>query len=155
MPMNYQGTEIEHATIFDLVGWIFSISGTSPAGATRSNYYYPLIALYCMFVRRLCPNPRLPGDAMGEPQMVQATWFKQGTVIRVAIGATLDKPGSGPKEGARIQRATRMVDIGWLRPQDRDTLTYVPAPTALPNQPSLPQLFGHCAESLPLIYIQS
>ena len=123
-------------------------------GADRSNYYYPLIALYCMFIRRLCPNPRQPNDWNGEPQMVQATWFTQGAVTRVAMGANLDKPGTAVKEAARVRRAQRMVAVGWLTAQQRDT-SLVRGPTTPAGQTSLTQLFGHCAESLPFLYIQS
>ena len=46
MTINYQGNLLRHETLFNLVGWIFSVAGTSPEGAGRSNYYYPLAALY-------------------------------------------------------------------------------------------------------------
>ena len=153
--VSYTGTFIVHETLFDLVGWIFSVAGTSPAGADRSNYYYPLIALYCMFIRRLCPNPRQRNDMNGEPQMVQATWFTQSNVVRVVLGANLDKPGRQRKDAARVRRAQRMVSINWLTAQERDTLTLVRTATTPPGQARLPQLFGHCAESLPFLYIQS
>lgn len=108
-----------------------------------------------MFIRRLCPNPRKLWDKDGEPQMVQITWFSQGAVTRVAVGANLDKPGRAQKDAARVRRAQRMVTIGWLTAQERDNLTFVQAPSAPAGQPRLPQLFGHCAESMPFMYIQT
>ena len=153
--VSYQGTNITHETLFDLIGWIFSVAGASPAGADRSNYYYPLLSLYCMFIRRLCPNPRKNWDRDGEPQMVQITWFAQGAVTRAALGANLDKPGRAQKDAARVRRAQRMVTIGWLTAQERDTLTYVRTASVPAGQPSLAQLFGHCAESMPFMYIQT
>ena len=142
--VSYQGTNYQHDSVFDLIGWIFSVSGPSPPRAGRSNYYYPLIALYCVFCRKAAPKIE------NEPKMVQITWFAQNRTPRLCIGANLDKPGFAIKDAARKRRGQYMVDARWLTSQERDTWTNVPLPSG-----SLPQLAGHCAESLPFLYIQS
>jgi len=49
LQVRYQNTMFMLESMYDLVGWIFSVTGTTPAGATRENYYYPLAGLYSIF----------------------------------------------------------------------------------------------------------
>lgn len=140
--VNYQGHLIPHETAFDLIGWLFSVSGASPEGANRDNYYYPLVALYTMFCRRVSSTKKK------EPQMVQITWFTQGTKTRVALGANLDKPAPVTKTAARVRRRDQMVNLTLITIAEQDT-SFVGDPNG-----SQGQLFGHCAETFPFIYIK-
>jgi len=56
--VSYQGTDFELETLFDLVGWIFSVTGQIPKDATAANYYYPLVILYCQWCRTLSANSK-------------------------------------------------------------------------------------------------
>lgn len=145
--VSYQGTNLNHESIFDFVGWIFSVSGDSPTGADKTNYYYPLVALYTYFCRMLCP------DESYEPQMVQITWFTQGSVNRAVLGGNLDRPdrqqGQHVKNDARKRRCQKMIDVGWLTQQQMNASFVILA------SGSRGQKFGHCAESLPFLYIQT
>ncbi|KAG0700222.1 hypothetical protein DFH29DRAFT_1056401 [Suillus ampliporus] len=144
----YQGKKFRLETIFDLVGWIFSVTGTSPAGATAKNYYYPLACLYCVFWRRLT-EVALPFDH--DPGMIQMTWFEEGKgkdkVDRICISATLDGQGlRDEKNAARVRRQQALIASGLLdKKMEGKTLVTTPNP----------QYFGHCAETLPFLFIKS
>ncbi|KAG1726973.1 uncharacterized protein EDB91DRAFT_1254087 [Suillus paluster] len=144
----YQHKEFRLETIFDLVGWIFSVTGTSPAAATTKNYYYPLACLYSVFWRRLT-EVNLPFDH--DPGMIQMTWFeqKQGKdkVTRICISATLDGQGlAQQKNAARLRREQVLIDSGLLDKNMRGK-TLVTSPN--------PQYFGHCAETIPFLFIKA
>ncbi|KAG2038180.1 hypothetical protein BDR03DRAFT_999527 [Suillus americanus] len=141
LTVNYQGTNFELKTLFDLVGWIFSVTGQIPEDATAANYYYPLVILYCQWCRTLCANEEK------EPQMVQITWFIQGLegTKRVCIGSALDRPGPGRKNAARINRFEKLLQYELAEEGERHE-SYVGDGG---------QLIGHCAETFPVLFIHS
>ena len=51
--VDYQGKKFKLRTLYDIVGWIFSVVGYAPVGATRENYYYPLM----MIAYNFCKQP--------------------------------------------------------------------------------------------------
>jgi hypothetical protein len=137
--VSYQGTDFELETLFDLVGWIFSVTGQIPKDATAANYYYPLVILYCQWCRTLSANSKK------EPQMVQITWFSQGSTKRVCIGSNLDKPKKPRKDAARTKRFDRLLKDDLAREDERQK-SYVGDGG---------QLIGHCAETFPALFIKS
>lgn len=136
---SYQGMDFGLETLYDLVGWIFSVTGNTPADATAANYYYPLIVLYCQWCRTLC------GKVEKEPQMVQITWFPQGSAIRVCIGGNLDRPKKLRKDIARMNRFGMLLAHG-LAQEDEVEKRYTDDGG---------QLIGHCAETFPMLFIKS
>ncbi|KAG1720008.1 hypothetical protein EDB19DRAFT_1779732 [Suillus lakei] len=139
LSVNYQGAKFDLETVFDLVGFIFSVTGGIAADATPANYYYPLVILYCKWCRTLA------GDNAGkEPGMVQITWFTQGETKRVCLGGNLDKPKNVRKEAARIRRFDMLVSNGLALGSEKNT-SYVDVGG---------QLIGHCAETFPVLFIQ-
>ncbi|KAG2748834.1 hypothetical protein P692DRAFT_20819074 [Suillus brevipes Sb2] len=136
---SYQGTDFGLETLYDLVGWIFSVTGNTPGDATAANYYYPLIVLYCQWCRTLC------GKVEKEPQMVQITWFPQGSTIRVCIGGNLDRPKKLRKDIARTNRFGMLLAHG-LAQEDEMEKRYTDDGG---------QLIGHCAETFPMLFIKS
>ncbi|KIJ67983.1 hypothetical protein HYDPIDRAFT_107544 [Hydnomerulius pinastri MD-312] len=136
MPVNYQGTIFNLETKYDLVGWIFSVTGPTPANSTVTNYFYPLTALYCHFCTMIAT-----GKAK-IPQMVQITWFTQAGVGRVNLGCNLDKVNT--KNAVRQRRAQRLVDENLA-----DNIDQTYSDSALPNRA------GHCAETFPILFIRS
>ncbi|KAG1818749.1 uncharacterized protein BJ212DRAFT_108258 [Suillus subaureus] len=139
LTVSYQGTNFELETLFDLVGWIFSVTGQTPNNATSANYYYPLVILYCQWCRTLCANEKK------EPQMVQITWFPEGSTKRVCLGSNLDKPKRTRKDAARIKRFDRLLKDNLAKEDEREK-SYVGDGG---------QLIGHCAESFPALFIKS
>ncbi|KAF7790371.1 hypothetical protein EIP86_001326 [Pleurotus ostreatoroseus] len=162
LPLYYHTKQLNHHTVFDLIGWLFSVCGDTPAGATRSNFYYPLIALFSVFTRLAA------GDGNDEPQMVEAAWFTQDVagqpVTRVVIGANLDDnvgERRAEKDITRVARAQMMIDVGMMQADWIDE-SFVSAPTSSGGggggggkRRALAQLFGHCAEALPFLYLES
>ncbi|KAG1818744.1 uncharacterized protein BJ212DRAFT_1298788 [Suillus subaureus] len=132
-------TNFELETLFDLVGWIFSVAGHIPEDATTANYYYPLVILYCQWCRTLCNNKGK------EPQMVQITWFLQEGTKRVCIGSNMDRPKSARKEIARTTRFNMLSRDGLVLGYERH----------LPYTGDGGQLIGHCAETFPMLFIKS
>ncbi|KAF9222765.1 hypothetical protein BS17DRAFT_180693 [Gyrodon lividus] len=133
LPVNYQGAIFNLETMFDLVGWIFSVTGANPANANVTNYFYPLIVLYCHFCARLASNRR-------QPYMVQITWFTQGGTGRVILGSNLDNVPT--KEEVRVRRAQMLVSRQ-LATSDNETHG------ELVNGNKA----GHCAETFPMLFI--
>jgi len=143
----YYTTKFRMETIFELVGWIFSVTGFSPPNANRNNYYYPIAALYCVFWRRLTENSTIDPPIKHDPNMVQMTWFKVGSDWRICISSTLDGIGLKPyKDAAQLRRQDVLIASGLL-PQSMKNKSLVPTPN--------PQMFGHCAETIPWLYIKS
>lgn len=142
--MRYESATFLVETMYDIVGWLFSVSGTAPSGATRSNYYYPLFGLYYIFCQRLIGNDRKV------PEMVQMTYFKHTefdkTTYRVVLGANLDSPKTARKEVARKNRFQKLVVDGFCTNAEID-ISHVPGP--------LGQKFGHCAETFPCLFTKS
>ncbi|KAF8637233.1 hypothetical protein AX17_002964 [Amanita inopinata Kibby_2008] len=140
----YQGVDFELETLYDIVGWIFSVTGTTPANSNNQNYYWPLGALYFVFCRRLIANEDK------EPHIIQLTYFAQANgVQRVAVGATLDRPKQKRKEVARLNRAKRMIKDSFITEAEIN-VSYVLNPDG-----SELQKFGHCGESFPCMFIKS
>ncbi|KAG1780734.1 hypothetical protein EV702DRAFT_1080415 [Suillus placidus] len=139
LTVSYQGTNFELETLYDLVGWIFSVTGKTPDDATPANFYYPLVILYTQWCRTLCANENK------EPQMVQITWFPQESIKRVCLGSNLDRPKGARKEAARTKRFDRLVKDG-LAKEDERLKSYVDEGG---------QLIGHCAETFPMLFIKS
>ncbi|KAF7790372.1 hypothetical protein EIP86_001327 [Pleurotus ostreatoroseus] len=154
----YQDKSFDHYTVFDLIGWLFSVCGDSPSEASRSNYYYPLSALFSVFSRLAA------SDGNDEPQMVQVTWFTQtvgqSAITRAVVGANLDDNAGehrDEKDSTRTARAQMFVDVGLLDQSKIDD-SLVKAPSASgsgPKRRAFAQLYGHCAETYPFLYLQS
>ncbi|KAF9261305.1 hypothetical protein L218DRAFT_1046842 [Marasmius fiardii PR-910] len=145
--VNYQSTSFALETLYDIIGWIFSVVGTTPAGATKENYFYPFLGVYFMFCRKLISQRKR------DPGMVQITYFSQtvgGQVVqRVCLGANMDKPEYPRKEVARKNRTTQMVASGQIKEDEQE---YSDVPVAQGQQP--PKV-GHCAETFPFLFIRS
>ncbi|KAF9222772.1 hypothetical protein BS17DRAFT_180932 [Gyrodon lividus] len=124
--------------MFDLVGWIFSVTGANPANANVTNYFYPLIVLYCHFCAVLASKGK-------QPQMVQITWFTQVGSGRVVLGSNLDriKPTT-TKEQVRVRRAQKLVSRQ-LATGENETH----------GNPVTGNKAGHCAETFPMLFINS
>ncbi|KAF9261367.1 hypothetical protein L218DRAFT_1078744 [Marasmius fiardii PR-910] len=145
--VQYQGTPFQLETIYDIIGWIFSVVGTTPTGANNVNYFHPLLSVYFLFCRKLVTN------RTKHPQTVQLTFFTQtvGNVVfqRVCLGANMDNPAPQRKETARNNRVDQMVARGQLLATDRDYCNVVTA------QGQAAQMVGHCAETFPFIFVRS
>ncbi|KAG2336971.1 hypothetical protein BDR05DRAFT_970686 [Suillus weaverae] len=139
LTVSYQGTNFELETLFDLVGWIFSVTGHIPEDATAVNYYYPLVILYCQWCRTLC------GNKDKEPQMVQITWFPQEGTKRVCLGSNMDRPKKLRKAVARKRRFDMLVRDGLARADELEA-NYMTEGG---------HLIGYCAETFPMLFIKS
>ncbi|KAG1780736.1 hypothetical protein EV702DRAFT_1080435 [Suillus placidus] len=139
LTVSYQGTNFELETLYDLVGWIFSVTGKTPDDANAANYYYPLVILYSQWCRTLCAKKEK------EPQMVQITWFPQESAKRVCLGSNLDRPKGPRKEAARIKRFDMLLKDG-LAKADEKQKRYTGDGG---------QLIGHCAETFPMLFVKS
>ncbi|KAF8890631.1 hypothetical protein BD779DRAFT_1516138 [Infundibulicybe gibba] len=142
--VKYQTHDFKLECLYDIVGWIFSVVGASPTSATKANYYYPLLALYCIICRRLINNTGK------EPHMAQLTYFKQtvGTVVkwRVVLGTVLDRPKLARKEVARKNRFALLQTASLVQATEIDTSNVLQ-----PNGAEA-QKFGHCAETFPFLW---
>ena len=150
LTVDYQGNKFELRTLYDILGWIFSVVGNVPVVpvATRENYYYPLMMIARVFSAKLISNTKAPDVWM-------VMWFKQMVndkqVTRVVLGATLDDPLRNVKEETKDFRKDVMKKAHVLFWRDG---------TPAPMQDQEPrgvvgQDFGHCAESYPLLFICS
>ena len=148
LTVDYQGNKFELRTLYDIVGWIFSVVGNAPVGATRENYYYPLMMIARVFSTKLISNKKAPDVWM-------VMWFKQMVnnqqVTRVVLGATLDAPPQIVKEETKDFRKDVLKKAQVLFWRDG---------TSAPMQVQEPsgvvgQDFGHCAETYPLLFICS
>lgn len=128
-------------TLLDLVGWIISVSGPAPSNATRDNYYYPLCGLYAYFCRTLL------GAKKREAQMIQLTFFQQGTTKRVVLAANLDNPPNDSKETIQQARNAQMVSASLIVPNQASEVDQA--------GDALPQKYGHCAETFSFLFVKS
>ena len=153
-------------TLYDIVGWIFSVVGYVPDGATREKYYYPLMMIAYVFCKKLVPDipfQPLNGNPIvrSAPDVWVVMWFtgrhriKKLLVTHVVLGAILDMPTSDVKDGTKEFRKKLLIDEKIL--EDGKT---APMKNKLknPKEPSNSkrgQDFGHCTESYPLLFICS
>ncbi|KAF8627117.1 hypothetical protein AX15_004531 [Amanita polypyramis BW_CC] len=160
--IQYQGNDVTIATVFDVVGWVLSVVGygipddpNNPKNleTNKENYFYPLLALFAVMCRTLV------GSRGKEPTMVQVTWFMKGGVWLVALGANLDAPTSvlkPRKEDAQVCRARTMFDRVVI---DAHTFFDINFPMFRLQlsifQGIKGQVLGHCAETLPYMFVQS
>jgi len=161
--VGYQGNEFKLRTLYDIVGWIFSVVGNVPVGATRENYYYALMMIAHVFCTKLIPattSPQRKGQPPKEipskaPEVWSVMWFKQMVnhrlVTRVVLGANLDMPPQILKDDAKDFRKDLLKREGILIWRDG---TPIPAQMLGPRGIT-GQDFGHCAESYPLLFICS
>ena len=160
--VGYQGNEFELRNLYDIIGWIFSVVGAVPDGATRENYYYALIMIAHAFSTKLVPDTTVaqrkglpPKDVSCKaPELWMVMWFKQMVnnrpVTRVVLGATLDDPSDIVKE------ATKEFRKGLLKREE--VLIWMdgrlpPEQEQGPSGAIVGQDFGHCAETYPLLFI--
>jgi len=136
---------------------VVGVAPGEPTDNNKTEYYYPLLTLYASICRTLLKvgvgvEHRLDVEA----NMIQVTWFEEGGVWRVALGATLDDPPRNVKSSAKNSRGLHMlltgvitleqyraVNLIWLSPSD--TYEY---------RLRGGQAFGHCAETLPFTFVQ-
>ena len=148
LTVGYQGKEFELRTLYDIVAWIFSVVGNVPNGATRENYYYPLMVIARVFCTKMTSRAKAP-------EMWSVMWFKQTVdnrlVTRVLLGANLDKPAIKVKEDTKDFRKDLLKKAQVLFWKDG---TPTPAQDEGPRG-VIGQDFGHCAESYPLLFICS
>ena len=139
--------------MYDIVGWIFSVVGNVPDGATRASYYYPLMMIAYVFSKKLVSDIKfLKSDGQtitrGAPNVWMVMWFNQivnnRLVTRVVLGATLDMPEKVTKDGTKDFRKNLLNEAGIIR-----------ADMIAPLVGQGRQDFGHCAESYPLLFIWS
>ncbi|ETN38246.1 uncharacterized protein HMPREF1541_06277 [Cyphellophora europaea CBS 101466] len=92
------GKQLPVRTLFDVLGWILSVTAKPDGGkATQNNFYLPLLALFGKWCWALLP------DKTSQPNMIHISWMEKPEVEEnvVIIGAT---PGgdecywSGEKE---------------------------------------------------------
>ena len=154
--VRYQGNLFKLRTLYDIVGWIFSVVGHVPSGATRENYYYPLMMIAYHFCRKLVPNKELllPNGrpiTRGVADVWSVIWFNQinnnnQLVTRVVLGASLDNPTLNVKRDTKNFRKERLKDANIFQ----EGITAPLQAAAPPGQD-----FGHCAETYPLLFICS
>ncbi|KAF9261372.1 hypothetical protein L218DRAFT_1001865 [Marasmius fiardii PR-910] len=152
--VQYQGTaeesEFKFETIYDIVGWIFSVVGKTPTGATKENYFWPLLGVYFMFCRKLINNKEK------EPQMVQLTFFSQNDgVQRVCLGANLDNPKPSRKNEMQKRRAEQMWQKRLILQNEQEYVDEKLKENFPTEATYPPQKLGHCAETFPLLFIHS
>ena len=152
--VGYQGNEFQLRTLYDIVGWIFSVVGNVPVRvkATRENYYYPLMMIAYDFCTKLVPKTRFVPISKA-PELWTVMWFKQMVnnqqVTRVVLGAILDKPKNEVKESTKEFRKNLLKEAGILKDG-------TPAPAQEKKSWGMVgQDFGHCAETYPLLFICS
>ena len=151
--VSYQGNRFKLRTLYDIVGWIFSVVGNVPDLATRENYYYPLMMIAYVFSKKLVPDvtfqPRNGNPIVkSAPDVWMVMWFNQMVdnqlVTRVVLGATLDMPTAQVKGGTKYFRKNLLREAGIIKEG-----------VLAPLQQHGRQDFGHCAESYPLLFIWS
>ena len=110
--------------MYDIVGWIFSVVGNVPDGATRASYYYPLMMIAYVFSKKLVSDIKfLKSDGQtitrGAPNVWMVMWFNQivnnRLVTRVVLGATLDMPEKVTKDGTKDFRKNLLNEAGIIR----------------------------------------
>ena len=143
--------------MYDIVGWIFSVVGYAPVGATRENYYYPLMMIAYDFCKKLVPDvtDKIYGIERKAPDVWMVMWFtgrhstNDHLVTHVVLGTTLDTPTPGVKDDTKEFRNKLLIDKKIL---EKGKI----APQKLSEpEGSRGQDFGHCAESYPLLFVCS
>ena len=157
--VGYQGNEFELRNLYDIIGWIFSVVGDVPDGATRENYYYALIMIAHAFSTKLVPDTTVKLNngtsrkvSCKAPELWMVMWFKQMVnnrpVTRVVLGATLDKPPQNVKDDTKDFRKNLLKEAGILVWKDG-----TPIPMQIWVAKGIQgQEFGHCGETYPLLF---
>lgn len=156
--VSYQGTRFIHDTLFDLMGWVFSVAGTIPRDAEPANFYLPLTALFAHFC--LVQHPHFI------PETVHATWFTQNGVKRMVLGASLllpsilqyESPTAVSNTRDRFDHLSIMYEYEVLR---RDRKSQLQRILQLMDAGLIDvvrgrfERYGRCAETWPWVYINS
>jgi hypothetical protein len=114
---------------------VVSIAGRAPKGATEKDFYLPLLLLYARWVTKLSPSKRQT------PTTAQITYLSPyKDHLNLALGATIG--GGVLRDQVQPKRYTLLEGVEGIR---------------LPgiNVSSIPQKFGHCAETYPLLLFSS
>ena len=92
-----KGEQFPVNTAFDVLGWILSVWGPGPPGATAKNYSLPMIALYSKWSSVL-------GGSRSEG-MTHITWFpnSKSNSTDILFGATLGQPETRDTSQTRIR----------------------------------------------------
>ena len=116
LALHYKGEQLPVNTAFDHLGWILSVCGSGPPGATAKNYYLPMLALYSRWCWVL-GGSRFEG-------MTHITWFTdKSESTDVLLGATLGQPETRDtvpnKDKVTGQPLPRVKDRGLIMRRER------------------------------------
>ena len=160
---SWKGIKTPLFSVFDCLGYVLSLMGAAPAGATREDYFLPLLSFFSRNLINLGGNwkqtPRRAFIAYNDlpilenrgvllscdselPRPDPSAPFSE---LDIALGATI----AGPKDlKPRIQEAR------WAWMKEEGKLDLGPASDQSIKRPAgeeRGQLFGHCAETIPLV----
>lgn len=166
MTIPFLGITLEVRSLYDLVGWIFSVgAGKIDKTASRNDYYLPLICVYCVFCRRLTEHLTIPPNQLGvdtlaaepvnyDPTMTQISWFNnpEDDQTYFSLSANLDCWSQSirdvyqrTKNEVQRDRAGQFKSLGIIG-QGVDVNAI---PVGGTNK------YGMCAETVPFLFIKS
>ena len=160
-PQNFlwQGIPTRYYGIYDSLAYLVSLMGTAPLSATREDYYLPLLATYTKWCVSLAGNleraPRRTFIAYNDRSFEQSQILISIDVpeevesppsdLDVALGATIGGAGA-------YKDAIQVNNWNWMKTQGKLDLGMNPNQSIIRQEPNeLGQLFGHCAETIPLV----
>ena len=157
--LRWNGVDTLFCSPYDCFGYICSILGTAPIGASRENYFAPFLWFFSKGLVALAGGVKwAPNRAFisfkdvpfaEKPVMLCFDVPQEVHVppsdLEVALGANI---GGAPTMKAMVQEARWY----WMKEQGGlDIVGSTPNQSILRDNTSRGQLFGHCAETIPLI----
>jgi hypothetical protein len=172
----YGGIEIPHATVYDLLGYVLSNASQAPPNAGPDKFHRPLLFMYTRMCLEILSDirKRAGPDGIGirAPQMGHLSWVTEQTAQdqlaeflltagdypedtpqfeeNFEPGTTFSATGmTGSKETVGGKTTSLRSDQQALNKQTLEAAGYDTSEKAA----TVSQEYGHCAESLPLVYL--
>ena len=147
--------------MFDLIGWIFSVTtGKIDSTASKKNYYLPLLSVYCTFCRRPTERLKIPGvdpgdgEVHNDPAASHIIWFTnpEDDKTYVCLSAALDCSS----QASQARYGTKKREIRRDRARQSQDIHLLPGDVNINVIPQGgTQLYGMCAETVPFLFIKS
>ena len=155
----WNGVKTPLFSVYDCLGYVLSVMGTAPVGATREDYLAPLVSVFSKNLINLAGNAKMALNRaflayndipLREKPLILSFDVPPETRsppsdLDVALGANISAT-------RRLKTAIQEARWAWMKEEGKLDLGPNPEVSVVRQTVgAYGQLFGHCAETIPLI----
>lgn len=155
----WNGVKTPLCSVYDCLGYVLSTMGTAPVGATREDYFAPLVSVFGKNLINLAGNVKMaPNRAFVAYNDVP--FEEKSLILSFDVPQEIHSPPTdldvalGANIGAAGPLKTIIQEARWYWMRDEGKLDLGPnleQSVLRQTVGAQGQLFGHCAETIPLI----